>query len=127
MRRHKHPLIVMRPWTVGGRGRRRGAGAQVNEGAGKAGSTRFDGATEKRWAVDRLFSRLFGFLPQRSIHHCLADLYSRLSRDSVVAFVDLKSAFDVSNRDIILDQLADFGIKGNLLQWIRSYRSNRTS
>ena len=76
---------------------------------------------------DRLSPRLFGFLPQRSTHHGLVDLYSRLSRDSVVAFVDLKSAFDVANRDIILDQLADFGIKGNLLRWIRAYLSNRTS
>ncbi|MPC54158.1 Retrovirus-related Pol polyprotein from type-2 retrotransposable element R2DM [Portunus trituberculatus] len=64
---------------------------------------------------------------KRSTHHCLVDLYSRLSRDSVVAFVDLKSAFDVANRDIILDQLVAFGIKGNLLSWIRGYLSNRNS
>ena len=75
----------------------------------------------------RLSPRLFGFLPQRSTHHCLVDLYSRLSRDSVVAFIDLKSAFDVANREIILDQLVDFGVKGNLLRWIRGYLSNRTS
>ena len=62
----------------------------------------------------RLSPRLFGFLPQRSTHHCLVDLYSHLSRDSVVAFIDLKSAFDVANREIILDQLVDFGVKGNL-------------
>lgn len=61
-----------------------------------------------------LSSRLFGFLPQRSTHHCLLDLYSRLSRDSLVAFIDPKSAYDVANRDIILDQLVDFGVKGNL-------------
>ncbi|MPC47587.1 hypothetical protein E2C01_041336 [Portunus trituberculatus] len=38
-------------------------------------------------------------------------------RDSVAAFVDLKSAFDIADRDITLDQLVDFGIKGNILQW----------
>ena len=64
---------------------------------------------------DRLSPRLFGFLPQRSTHHCLVDLYSRLSQDSVVAFIDLKSAFDIANRDIILDQLVEFGILKNLL------------
>ncbi|MPC74588.1 hypothetical protein E2C01_068952 [Portunus trituberculatus] len=42
---------------------------------------------------DRHSSRLFRFLLQRSRHYCLVDLYSRLSRDSVVAFVDLKSAW----------------------------------
>ena len=76
---------------------------------------------------DHLSPRLFGFLPQRSTHHCLVDLYSRLSRDSVVAFIDLKSAFDVASRDIILDQLVAFGIRGNLLRWIRGYLSNRSS
>ena len=74
-----------------------------------------------------LSPRLFGFLPQRSTHHCLMDLYARLSPGSVVAFIDLKSAFDVANRDIILDQLVDFGIRGSLLRWIRGYLSNRTS
>ncbi|KAK3893650.1 hypothetical protein Pcinc_002563 [Petrolisthes cinctipes] len=76
---------------------------------------------------DRLSPWLFGFLHQRSTHHCLVDLYSPLNRDSVVAFIDLRSAFDVANRDVILDQLVDFGIKGNLLRWIRGYLSNRTS
>ena len=76
---------------------------------------------------DRLSPRLFGFLPRRSTHHCLLDLYSRLSIDSVVAFLDLKSAFDVANRDVILDQLVDFGIRGNLLRWIKGYLTNRSS
>ncbi|MPC28700.1 hypothetical protein E2C01_021910 [Portunus trituberculatus] len=44
------------------------------------------------------------------------ELRQALFRDSVVAFVDLKSVFDVANRDIILSQLVDFDIKGNLLQ-----------
>ena len=74
-----------------------------------------------------LSPRLFGFLPRRSTHHCLAELYTRLSSSSVVAFVDLKSAFDVANRDIILDQLVNFDIKGRFLRWIRGYLSNRTS
>ncbi|KAK3893261.1 hypothetical protein Pcinc_002945 [Petrolisthes cinctipes] len=76
---------------------------------------------------DHLSPWLFGFHSQRSTHHCLVDLYSRISRDSMVAFIDLRSAFDVANKDIILDQLVDFGIKGNLLWWIRGYLSNRTS
>ena len=47
---------------------------------------------------DRLSPRIFGFLPQRSTHHCLVDLYSRLSRDSVATFINLQSAFHVANR-----------------------------
>ena len=76
---------------------------------------------------DKLSTRLYGFLPQRSTHHCLLELYTRLSPTSIVAFLDLKSAFDIANKDIILDQLVDFGIKGNLLRWVRGYLSNRSS
>ncbi|XP_076036221.1 uncharacterized protein LOC143022108 isoform X1 [Oratosquilla oratoria] len=76
---------------------------------------------------DKLSPRLYGFLPQRGTHHCLMELYTRLCPTSVVAFIDLKSAFDIANRDIILDQLVDFGIKGNLLRWIRGYLQNRNS
>ena len=63
---------------------------------------------------DRLSPHLFGFLPQRGTHHCLLDLYSRLSHSSVVSFIYLQSAFDIANRDIMLNQLIDFGIKGNV-------------
>lgn len=75
----------------------------------------------------KLSNRLYGFLPQRGTHHCLMELYTRLTSTSVVAFLDLKSAFDIANRDIILDQLVDFGVKGNLLGWVREYLRNRTS
>ena len=75
----------------------------------------------------KLSPHLYGFLPRRGTHHCLLELYTRLSPNSVVAFIDLKSAFDVANREIILDQLVDFGVKGNLLRWIRGYLSNRTA
>lgn len=54
----------------------------------------------------KLSPRLYGFLPDRGTHHCLLELYTRLSPTSVVAFIDLKSVFDVVNRDIILDQLS---------------------
>lgn len=76
---------------------------------------------------DKFSPRLYGFLPQWGAHHCLMALYTRLSSASVVAFIDLKSAFDVANRSIILDQLVEFGIKDNLLRWIRGYLRHRTS
>ncbi|XP_076059709.1 uncharacterized protein LOC143036346 [Oratosquilla oratoria] len=72
---------------------------------------------------DKLSTRLYGFLPHRSTHHCLFELYTRLSPTSIVAFLDLKSAFDIANKDIILNQLVNFGIKGNLLRWVQGYLS----
>ncbi|XP_050705772.1 uncharacterized protein LOC126991114, partial [Eriocheir sinensis] len=76
---------------------------------------------------NKLSPRLYGFLPQRGTHHCLYELYSRLSPTSVAAFIDLKSAFDIASREVILDQLVAFGVKGSLLRWTRSYLSNRTA
>ena len=45
----------------------------------------------------------------------------------MVVFLDLKSAFDIANKEIILGQLLDFGVQGSLLKWIRSYLCNKTS
>lgn len=55
------------------------------------------------------------------------ELYTRLFPSSVVACIDLKRAFDVANRDVILYQIVDFGIKGRPLKWLRGYLSNSTS
>ncbi|KAK8394267.1 hypothetical protein O3P69_006458 [Scylla paramamosain] len=46
---------------------------------------------------------------------------------SVVAFIQFMTVSDVANRDIILDQQVDFGIKVHHLKWIRGYLSNRSS
>lgn len=76
---------------------------------------------------DKLSPRLYGFMPEKSTHHYLMDLYARMSPTNVIAFLDLKSAFDTANKEVILDQLIEFGVQGNLLRWIRGYLCNRTS
>ena len=61
---------------------------------------------------------VFYLIEEHTIHHYLLalELYTRLTPTSVATFIDLKSAFDTANKDIILDQLAEFGVKGNLLR-----------
>lgn len=55
------------------------------------------------------------------------ELYTRLSPTSIVEFIDHKNVFGTANKEIILDHLVDFGVKGRLLKWIRGYLSNRTA
>ncbi|XP_063848254.1 uncharacterized protein LOC135093209 [Scylla paramamosain] len=45
----------------------------------------------------------------------------------VRAFVDLKGAFDRTNKDVIMEELIFKGVKGRLLGWIRDYLYNRAA
>lgn len=43
-----------------------------------------------------------------------------------VIFMDLKRAFEMVDRKIVLDKLYQYGIRGRVLDWFRTYLSNRT-
>ena len=50
---------------------------------------------------------------QRGKQHCVA------------VFVDLEKAFEMANANVILSTLAQLGVKGKLLAWIKNYLSDR--
>ena len=75
----------------------------------------------------KLSPKLYGFMPGRSTQHCFAEYLVNTGKHTQTVFIDLKSAFDIANREVILEQLVDFDIKGNLLTWISMYLSNRTA
>ena len=79
-----------------------------------------------------LFSeKQFGFLKKRSTQDALFDfteaIYEALNlkKHNISILVDLKSAFDTVNHEILLGKLELYGVRGLALQWLKSYLSNR--
>ena len=73
----------------------------------------------------------FGFRKQHSTSHSITCLYEKLNTnlenglDSAVLFVDLKSAFDTVDIEILLDKLEYYGIQNSTLQLLSLYLSGR--
>ena len=79
-----------------------------------------------------LFSnKQFGFLKNRSTKDAIYDftetVYDALDskKHTVSALIDLKSAFDTVNHQILLKKLELYGVRGHGLDWIRSYLTDR--
>ena len=78
-----------------------------------------------------LFINQFGFRKHCSTIHALLDMIERI-RDNMDngmygcgVFIDLKKAFDTVNHDILLKKLEHYGIRRNMLDWFRSYLTDR--
>ena len=73
----------------------------------------------------------FGFRKKHSTSHSITCLYEKLianlenELDTAVLFVDLKSAFDTVNSEILLDKLEFYGIRNNTLKLLSSYLCER--
>ena len=79
-----------------------------------------------------LFSqKQFGFLKNRSTQDAILDfteaIYDALNygKHNISILVDLKSAFDTVNHEILLGKLELYGVRGIVLQWLKSYLSVR--
>ena len=75
----------------------------------------------------KLSDNLFGFINGKSTNNCFLEYMAAEPNSGVTVFLDIQSAFDTANRTVILEHLASLGIKGELLQIIKDYLSDRYS
>ena len=82
-------------------------------------------------AHETLYKFQFGFRKQHSTSHAIITLVDRINKalnsDKIMigVFLDLKKAFDTVNHTILTKKLYAYGIRGNILSWLKSYLTNR--
>ena len=78
-----------------------------------------------------LFETQFGFRKKHSTTLALIEITDNILKDleegmhTAGIFIDFKKAFDTVDHNILFSKLEHYGIRGQALDWLKSYLSNR--
>ena len=81
---------------------------------------------------DILYEYQFGFRSKYSTKHALIEsidyIREAIDQNNYVAgiFFDISKAFDALDHEILLSKLHNYGIRGSMYDWVKSYLSHRS-
>ena len=82
--------------------------------------------------VDQIYSSQYGFRSKHSCENAITELISVITKgwernkSTLVVYLDLSKAFDTLEHSVLFDKLDRYGIRGQALDWFRSYLSGRS-